>query len=47
MEPWLELFEYIVEGVALLVVAGCGVIGNIAFILIFIINYKVINTFHW
>ena len=47
MEPWLELFEYFVEGVALLVVAGCGVIGNIAFIIIFSINYKVINTFHW
>ena len=47
MEPWLELFEYFVEGVALLVVAGFGVIGNIAFIIIFSINYKVINTFHW
>ena len=47
MDAWLELFEFYIEGVALLLVAGCGVVGNIVFIIIFSINYKIINTFHW
>ena len=47
MEAWLELFEFYIEGVILLVVAVCGVVGNVLFVLIFSINYKKITTFHW
>ena len=39
MEAWLELFEFYILGVILLIVAVCGVIGNALFIIMFSINY--------
>ena len=44
LEP--ESLEWWIEGLLLFITANIGIIGNLAFVTIFTINRKNINTFH-